>query len=192
MISLVDQAIGFAAKAHEGQRRKSGLVPYIAHPVGVAMLLQRMGCDETIVAAGLLHDIVEDTKVTLEEVRHRFGDDVADIVAVCTEPPKKSVDWESRKLHMINALRDAPLQAKLVAAADKYHNLSHTLHNKQKEGDKVWKRFGRGKRQQAWYYRTVSESIVANIPHPEQYPIFEQLALKIKDLFAGIASLPPE
>jgi (p)ppGpp synthase/HD superfamily hydrolase len=192
MISLVDQAIGFAAKAHDGQRRKSGSVPYIAHPVGVAMLLQRMGCDETIVAAGLLHDIVEDTTVTLKEVHQRFGGDVADIVAVCTEPPKKTADWESRKVHMINALTDAPLQAKLVAAADKYHNLSHTQHTKQKEGDEVWKRFGRGKRQQAWYYRTVFESIVANIPHPEQYPIFEQLDLIIKDLFAGIASLPPE
>ena len=192
MISLVDRAIGFAAMAHEGQHRKSGSVPYIAHPVGVAMILLQMGCDETIVAAGLLHDIVEDTTVTLEEVRQRFGDDVADIVAACTEPPKKTVDWESRKLHMINSLRDAPLQAKLVAAADKYHNLSHTLHNELKHGPKAWKRFGRGKRQQAWYYRTVSESIVANVPHPEQHPIFKQLDLIINDLFAGVTSLPPE
>ena len=52
MISLVDRAIGFAALAHDGQRRKSGKVPYIAHPVGVAMILQQMGCDETIVTAG--------------------------------------------------------------------------------------------------------------------------------------------
>ena len=192
MISLVDQAIGYAAKAHEGQHRKSGSTPYIAHPFGVAMILQQLDCDETVIAAGLLHDIVEDTKTTLDEVRDRFGDEVADIVAVCTEPPKKKVNWESRKLSMINSLRDAPLEAKLVAAADKYHNLSHTLHNEQEDGVRAWKRFGRGKRQQAWYYRTVAASILANIPHPEHYAIFKQLELIIDELFAGIVPLPPK
>jgi (p)ppGpp synthase/HD superfamily hydrolase len=192
MISLTDEAIGFAAKAHDGQRRKSGSIPYIAHPYGVAMILQQMGCDETIVVAGLLHDIVEDTKTTMEEIRQRFGDDIADIVAICTEPPKKSVNWEIRKVTMINSLREAPLHAKLVAAADKYHNLSHTRHNEQKDGSSVWKRFGRGKREQAWYYRTVFESIVANVSHPENYPIFKQLELIIEELFAGTIPLPPE
>jgi (p)ppGpp synthase/HD superfamily hydrolase len=192
MISLIDQAIGFAAKAHDGQRRKSGSIPYIAHPVGVAMILQQMGCSESVVVAGLLHDIVEDTKTTLDEVRQRFGDEVADIVAICTEPPRKTMNWESRKVSMIESLRDAPLEAKLVAAADKYHNLSHTLHNERKDGDSVWKRFGRGKGQQAWYYRTVFDSILANVSHPEEYPIFNKLSLIIEDLFKGVDPLPPD
>ena len=191
MIDSVDRAIGFAARAHEGQQRKIGDVPYIAHPVAVAMLLQRMGCDETIVAAGLLHDTVEDTRVTLDEIRQQFGDEVAEIVAGCTELPKRKYKWETRKLQMIATLQDASLAVKLVAAADKYHNLSHTLYNERTYGPKVWRRFGRGKEQQAWYYRSVLESLLANTVQPENYPIFSMLAEVIDELFDGVEPQPP-
>jgi (p)ppGpp synthase/HD superfamily hydrolase len=191
MLSLVDRAIGFATRAHKGQRRKTGNVPYIAHPFGVAMILQGMGCDETIVTAGLLHDTVEDTKVTLNEVRGIFGEDVARIVAAVTEPSKKNTDWESRKLHTIRILRTAPLPVKLVAAADKYHNLTHTQYNLEIAGPIVWKRFGRGREQQAWYYRSVAESITANVPDAGRYPIFDQLTKAVDEVFDGIPSKPP-
>jgi (p)ppGpp synthase/HD superfamily hydrolase len=190
-ISLIDQAIGFAARAHKGQPRKIGSVPYIAHPVGVAFILQQMGCQETIVAAGLLHDTVEDTKVTLEEIRQTFGDEVADIVAGCTEPPKRRDNWESRKLHMIRTLVDAPISVKMVAAADKYHNLSHSLYNSRDGSKSIWGRFGRGIEQQAWYYRSVSESILKNVPDPDQFPIFQQLLDVVDELFHDITSKAP-
>ncbi len=192
MLSLVDRAIGFAARAHEGQKRKAGDVPYIAHPVAVAMILQNMGCDETIVAAGLLHDTVEDTKVNIEDIRLNFGDAVADIVAGCTEPPKKRFKWEIRKLHSIQVLHDAPLAVKLVAAADKYHNLSHTLHNEGAIGQGVWGRFGRGKEQQAWYYLSVLKSLLANVPDPDQYPIFGKLEAMVNTVFAGVTPQTPK
>jgi (p)ppGpp synthase/HD superfamily hydrolase len=188
---LIDRAIGVAARAHQGQYRKAGDVPYIAHPVAVAMILQEMGCDAAVVAAGLLHDVVEDSDVSLAELRRLFGDEIADIVACVTEPPQ-TMRWEKRKEQMIERLRQAPLPAKLVAAADKYHNLSHTLHNQQKRGTAVWARFGRGQEQQAWYYRQVTESILANVAEPERYPIFGLLAAIVEELFAGIPSrLPP-
>ncbi|MCI0394099.1 MAG: HD domain-containing protein [Chloroflexi bacterium] len=192
MESLIDRAIGFAARAHEGQQRKTGNVPYIAHPVAVAMLLQRMGCDDRIVAAALLHDTVEDTHVTLEEIRLNFGDEIADIVAGCTEPPRKTANWESRKLDMVARLRDAPLAVKLVMAADKYHNLVHMLHQYSVLGPAVWERFGRGPEQQAWYHRAVLESLLANVAEPERYPIFGQLAAVVDELFDGTPSRPPE
>lgn len=185
-IPLIDRAIGFAARAHEGQRRKTGNVPFIAHPVGVAMLLQDMGCDESVVAAGLLHDTVEDTSVTLAEIRQQFGDRVADIVAGCTEPPKKSTRWELRKMHTIQTLRDAPLEVKLVSAADKYHNLVHTRYTEQTLGSAIWKRFGRGKEQQAWYYRSVLDSLCQNVPDRERFPIFDQLTQIIEEIFADV------
>ena len=190
-ISLVDRAIGFAARAHQKQRRKIGDVPYIAHPVAVAFMLQEMGCDEAIVVAGLLHDAVEDTKVTIEEIRDKFGEEVASIVAGCTEPPKKVYKWEERKLHMIRALVDAPLSVKLVAAADKYHNLSHTLYTANERGKSIWWRFGRGIEQQAWYYRNVSQSILANVPEPERYPVFQRLLDMIDEIFDGVPSQEP-
>lgn len=191
MVSAIDRAIGFAAKAHADQQRKTGNMPYIAHPVGVAMLLQQYGYEETIVIAGLLHDTVEDTPVTLEDLRQQFGPDVAEIVAGCTEPPKKIADWGTRKTYLIDNLRDAPLPVKVVAAADKYHNLSHTLELEQQVGEKIWKQFGRGKAQQAWYYRSALSSILANVPDPDKHPIFAQLAQVIDQLFNGVDSQPP-
>ena len=191
MIDLVDRAIGFAARAHQRQRRKIGDVPDIAHPVAVAMILSRMGCDETIVVAGLLHDTVEDTSVTIDEIRRDFGDDVGDIVAGCTEPPKKRNRWETRKLHMIESLRDAPLAVKLVSAADKYHNLSHTRHNERLHGAAVWKKFGRGKEEQAWYYRAVLASLLANTPEADSYPIFAMLSAIVDELFDDVVPHPP-
>lgn len=191
MIDLIDRAIGFAAQAHHGQKRKTGGMPYIAHPVAVAMILQQMGCDETVIAAGLLHDTVEDTPVTMDDIRRHFGDEVAAIVAGCTESPKKGVRWETRKQRMIESLRDAPLAVKLVSAADKYHNLSHLLYNERQQGQAIWKKFGRGKEQQAWYYRSVLESILENIERPEQYPIFRQLSDIIDELFEDVVARPP-
>ncbi len=186
MVSLIDKAIGFAAAAHDGQKRKIGSLPYIAHPVGVAMILMEMGCDESIVVAGLLHDVVEDTGVTLAEIRQEFGGEVADIVKGCTEPPKKKYNWLERKKYMIASLRDASLPVKLVMAADKYHNLSHTLHNAQKKKKGVWQSFGKGKRYQAWYYRAVASSITEDIPDIDEFPIFNKLLAIIDELFAGI------
>jgi hypothetical protein len=94
---------------------------------------------------------------------------------------------------MIDKLRFAPIEVKLVAAADKYHNLSHIIKTKQKRGTAVWNQFGRGVEQQAWYYRTVFSSIMENLPDDGQdYPIFNQLADLINDLFYGIPSTSPQ
>ena len=191
MYSLVDRAIGFAARAHEGQRRKTGNVPFIAHPVGVAMLLLEMGCDDEVVAAGLLHDTVEDTKVSIEDIRQEFGDGVADIVAGCTEPPKKRGNWGSRKRHSIQSLRNASLNVKLVSAADKYHNLVHIRYTKNNLGPAMWKRFGEGEEQQAWYYRSVYDSLISNVEELEEYSIFNKLGSEIESVFAGIQSQAP-
>ena len=190
---LIDRAIGFAAQKHEGQRRKIGDVPYIAHPMGVAVILMKMGCREEVVAAALLHDTVEDTDVALQDISARFGQEVRDIVAGCTELPRKCNNWEARKLNMIERLRHAPLEVKLVVAADKYHNLHHISKSKDESGEIIWNRFGRGFERQAWYYRSVLNSILANLPKQgAAYPVFEQLADIINTLFDGIPSFPPQ
>lgn len=191
MFSLIDQAIAFAAKAHEGQHRKTGNVPYIAHPVAVAMMLQAMGCGEAIIAAALLHDTVEDSNVDPAEIRSKFGDEVADIVAGCTELPKSSYRWEVRKNHHIESLRQASLAVKLVTAADKYHNLNHLLSGRPVSDPAVWHHFSRGVEQQAWYYRSIVESILTGVGQSEQYPIFDTLAQFVNEVFAGIPPLAP-
>ena len=191
-ISLIDRAIGFAAREHHNQMRKTGeKIPYIAHPFAVAMILQQMGCREEVVVAGLLHDTVEDTKVGIEDIRSQFGNDVANIVTGCTELPKRSNSWKERKTQMIASLREASIEVKLVAAADKYHNLSHTLASIKTTGPNIWKQFGQGQEQQAWYYRNVYESILANAASQDGCWLFEQLGEVISELFEGIPSRPP-
>ena len=166
-------------------------MPYIAHPIGVAMILQQMGCSEEVVSAGLLHDTVEDTDVRIEEIRALFGQEVAEIVAGCTELPKSNNHWEERKTHMIESLRDASIEIKLVAAADKYHNLSHTLASIKSTGPKIWDQFGQGKEKQAWYYRSVFDSIMNNVSAPDDYQIFRQLEEVINEIFDGVPSRLP-
>ncbi|HEY8488513.1 MAG TPA: HD domain-containing protein, partial [Thermaerobacter sp.] len=126
----------FAVWAHGGQTRKGKDVPYITHPLAVALTLARAGCAEDVVIAGLLHDVVEDTSVTLEEVRDRFSPAVADIVAACTED--KRLPWEERKARMLETLAGAPLPVKLVACADKLHNIRDLRADYQQVGERVW------------------------------------------------------
>ena len=191
MLQKLDEAITFAARAHEGQRRKTDDTPYIAHPFAVAMMVQAMGGDETAVIAALLHDTVEDSNVELAEIEATFGEAVAALVAACTELPKKENAWEARKSHHLHSLRHAPLAAKLITAADKYHNLSQLLKGRPVSDPAVWQRFSRGAEQQAWYFRAIVESLLANVDEPADYPIFTQLATLVDQLFAGIPSQPP-
>jgi (p)ppGpp synthase/HD superfamily hydrolase len=191
MPPLLDQAIAFAARAHEGQRRKTDTTPFIAHPVAVAMMVQAMGGDETAVIAALLHDTIEDSEIELEEIQANFGEEVAGLIAACTELPKKHYRWETRKSHHIESLRHAPLTVKLITAADKYHNLRHILNGRPVSDPAVWQHFSRGVEQQAWYYRTIVDSILANVDEPADYPIFAALSTLVDQIFASIPSQPP-
>ena len=93
--SRLYDAIGLATKAHHSQVRKGTEIPYIVHPLAVAGLLIRSGCPEHMVIAALLHDVLEDTPVTVEEIRSHFGREVAELVMALSEPDKKA-PWEER------------------------------------------------------------------------------------------------
>src|SRR6476660_5351370 len=96
-------AVEFAAHAHAEQFRKGTRIPYITHPLNVMRLLIEADCAEDVVIAGLLHDTVEDTPVTLDDIRSRYGSVVADLVAGVTEPPR-TFTWEQRKQSVLNQL----------------------------------------------------------------------------------------
>ncbi|MFQ5611779.1 MAG: HD domain-containing protein [Anaerolineae bacterium] len=160
--------------AHDGQYRKQTNIPYITHPFDVALILQKMNCPDILVVAGLLHDTLEDTSVVLADIVENFGPEVAAIVEACSEPDR-SLPWEDRKQHTINQLRDAPLEVKLVACADKLSNLKTVRADLQENGEAVWERFNRGREKQAWYYRGVARSLRHGVADLDRYPIFEQL-----------------
>ena len=151
------KAIEFAAEAHDGQMRKSTSVPYISHPFAVAAMLQNQGCEEHVIIAGLLHDTVEDTRVTIDDIRHEFGARVADIVNIVTEP-NKSIPWKERKRYMIDTIKSANSDAKCVICADKLHNLMSMMHAYETLGEKLWERF-RSKNGIIWRCLQVCETI---------------------------------
>ena len=134
--------------AHEGQTRKGSTIPYISHPVHVAMILARHGAEDHVLQAALLHDVVEDCEEwTLERVTVEFGIGVAEIVSELTED--KSLSWEERKQAAIDHVPAMSADALLVKAADKLHNLSTLLVDLESapEPDEVWRNFSRGPEQ---------------------------------------------
>jgi len=171
------RAISYATNKHDGQRRKVDETPYIAHPYRVAMLLKAHSCPETVVIAALLHDVVEDTDGTFAEITNLFSSSVAELVHYVTEEDKRE-KWEQRKQHSIEKIRNAPLEAKLILAADKIDNLQSMLDSEMVHGDSMWRAFVRGKKEQQWYYNQMYQSVTANTSIDELHPLmklFKQL-----------------
>jgi (p)ppGpp synthase/HD superfamily hydrolase len=143
-------ALAFASTLHRTQARKSTTIPYIAHLLAVASIVMEAGGSEDEAIAALLHDGPEDQggEETLDEIRVRFGDAVADIVASCSdtfETPKP--EWSLRKRQYIGHLTSASKGALLVSASDKLHNARATVRDLREQGASVWGRFS-GTREQ--------------------------------------------
>ncbi len=153
----IEEAIEVAAEAHQGQYRKGTDTPYITHPYAVGLILMEAGCTEAVIIAGILHDTVEDTDLTLEFIRERFGEDIANIVDGCSE--NKALRWRARKTERIEALRTASPEICTVTCADKLHNLRTIISEYDLIGDTVWDRFHGGVEDQAWYYRSILDAI---------------------------------
>jgi (p)ppGpp synthase/HD superfamily hydrolase len=153
----IEEAIEVAAEAHQGQYRKGTRTPYITHPYAVGLILMEAGCPEAMIIAGILHDTVEDTDLTLEFIQERFGGYVAGIVDGCSE--NKVLRWRARKTERIEALRSASPEICTVTCADKLHNLRTIISEYNVIGDTVWERFHGGVEDQAWYYRSVLGAI---------------------------------
>lgn len=157
----IEEAIEVAAQAHHGQFRKGTVTPYISHPYAVGLILMNEGCSEEVVIAGLLHDTVEDTDMTLECIQKRFGETVTDIVDGCSE--NKSLRWRERKAEQIEALKSASAEVCLVTCADKLHNLRTVISEYDEIGDLVWDRFHGGVEAQSWYYQSILDSLHTQI-----------------------------
>jgi len=172
-MNVKEKAKLFAVRAHMGQIRKSEPdKPMIIHPISVGELLESFGCDDNVVAAGYLHDVVEDTKYTIYDIEKEFGSDIASLVMGASEPDK-SLSWEERKKHTIEETRNLPLRNKFVICADKINNLEDLFLKFEKSGIRDFSAFKRGEEQQKWYYTNIYESLVAG--EDKDLPIFVRL-----------------
>jgi (p)ppGpp synthase/HD superfamily hydrolase len=179
---LIDTALAFAARAHREQVRKGTGIPYIVHPVGVLLLLRAAGeTDPALLAAGLLHDTIEDAGTSPALLAELFGARVAAIVEGCSEPEHGDAPWETRKTHTVAYLRTAPRDVQLVAAADKLHNLRSMLADQAELGNALWQRFNRGRPSIEWYYRAVTESLSQG--ELREHPLLGELRAAVTELF---------
>lgn len=178
MMDVIEKALQIASKAHQGQYRKGTDIPYIAHPVAVGMLLMKAGYRDEVVAAGILHDTDEDTDYKLEDIKRDFGEEIAEIVAGCSEPDK-SLSWEERKEHTIEFLKTASSDIRAVACADKLHNIRSIIKDYKQEGETVWQRFNRGKEKQEWYYTSLVESLRSQ----GSFALLDELENEVAQLF---------
>jgi (p)ppGpp synthase/HD superfamily hydrolase len=183
----LERALRWAAQGHDGQLRKGSPVPYIEHPMAVAMILDRAGFDEDVVIAGLLHDLVEDTDDTLDEVRRRFGDDVAATVSDCSEVKADASGvkrpWADRKRDHLDALKDSPISTRAVILADKLHNLACIALDLD-EGRPVWSTFKAGRDDVLAYYR----ASLATCGHGD--PRLDVLAVEVTELIDRVEAIP--
>ena len=174
----IEKAIFFATQAHQGQKRKQKNVDMIYHPFTCGMILQRNGCDENVVSAGILHDVVEDTKYTFEDIEKEFGKEIRDYVYDASEPDK-SLEWIERKKHTIEHIKNAPLESKLIVACDKINNLEDALSNIEIDGkDNV---LSRNPEEQKWYYISVYKSCIENVD--KEHPIFKRYKSVLEKVF---------
>jgi len=172
------EAIVFAAKAHSGQYRKGTVIPYIYHPLAVARLLIENHCSEEIVITGLLHDTIEDTTVTFEQIAEKFGQAVAEMVQLLTDPPDLST-WLARKKHILETLSHAPQAVLLVALADKLDNLRAIG----KDQPQVWQRFKADKEQIRWYYKSLADLFLSRSELLAGKPFFEEFIETVRQVF---------
>ncbi len=180
-MNLKERAKAFAIKAHMGQVRKSEPdKPMIMHPISVGNLLEDYGYDDEIIAAGYLHDVVEDTKYTIEDIQNEFGKKIANLVMGASEPDK-TLSWEERKEHTIKETKTLPLANKLVICADKINNLEDMMLKFEKNGKKDFSSFKRGEEQQKWYFTNVYESIIYN--EDANLPIFKRFKNGVDNVF---------
>lgn len=165
-MSIIVSAIEFATAHHKGMFRKGTNIPYMTHLFNVCKLLAERECVEVVLVAALLHDIVEDTDVTIEEVERRFGNEVSSMVAASTEPYKLDKaefnevgTWQERKMHTIEMVKNKlPLNEALVILADKIDNISSIENDLERLGVVVWNRFNAPQQDQKWYYQSLVKS----------------------------------
>jgi len=185
-MNKIIKAINFATRVHKGQARKGKLdVPYITHPLVVGIMLVRVGAEEDVVVAGILHDTIEDCEpygsVTKEVIEKEFGKKVAEMVDDVTEQDK-SLLWAERKKKALEHIPEMSLGSLMVKSADQLHNMTDQIEDYKKEGDKMFERFNASKKDQLNRYKKLIPTIAKAWPGNPLLP-------DLKGAFSEIISL---
>lgn len=172
----IQKALKLASILHFEQKRKGDGSPYISHPFAVAFIIAEHTKDEDIIAAAILHDVLEDVSrsvYSIETMQKDFGMRVYDIVKEVTEDkdPEESKEkqrqtWKSRKDQYLRNLQNDSQEALLVACADKIHNLMSLIEAYSEKGGSIWKHFNAPAQDRLWFYKEVLEILKQKFDHP--------------------------
>lgn len=165
---LLDRAIIFAVKAHHNTERRGKGFPYIVHPLEAMEIVATITPDQELLAAAALHDVIEDTEVTVDELREMFGERIAYLVhaesdqidGVLFDGQNEEETWHARKQAAIDRLAAAPHDAKVVAMGDKLSNMRAIARDYKEKGDALWSIFHvKDKASHEWHYRGLADSL---------------------------------
>jgi myo-inositol-1(or 4)-monophosphatase len=176
---LLDRAVVFAVRAHAGTERRGKGFPYIVHPLEAVGIVATMTSDQELLSAAVLHDTVEDTDITLEQIRAEFGNRIASLVATETDMPVGEMNleknWRIRKQAAIDRLASASRDAKIVALGDKLSNMRAIARDYSIQGDALWNLFRvKERKDHEWHYRGLV-SALSELNDTFAYKEFSQL-----------------
>ena len=162
--TLLDRAIIYAVKAHANTERRDKGFPYIVHPMEAMAIAATITPDQEVLSAAALHDVVEDTDCTIEELRSEFGNRIADLVESESDKYAVSVSgediWKESKQAAIERLAKADRDSKIVALGDKLSNMRAIARDFDQIGNKIWERFHAPEPQDhEWRYRGLAASL---------------------------------
>ncbi len=184
-MDILEKAVAFATKAHEGKSRKGSGLPYIVHPIEVVVIISAMSRDSELMAAGALHDVPEDAKITLEEIRAEFGERVAQLVAANTEDKHRDlpaeVTWKQRKEETVRYLcEEATYDEKILILADKLLNLRGMYHDLRFiSAEKYWKRFNQSNPVEHCWYHSAILVVTAELSKFDKWQEYRELIRKV-------------
>lgn len=171
-----ETALLFAKRRHDQQVRKGTDIPYLSHLLSVCALVIEAGGDEEEAIAALLHDAVEDQKATLSEIREHFGERVAEIVDLCSDTDvEPKPPWLERKRQFVARVPQLTDSARLVARADKLHNVRSIIDDYRQRGEQAWEKFNGGRDGTLWYYRAVADALGEGPLQPQLVEAVTQL-----------------
>ena len=161
---LLDRAIIFAVKAHHNTERRGKGFPYIVHPMEAVEIVATITPDQELLAAAALHDTIEDTDITVEQIRTLFGNRIAELVHAesdqFTEGVSEEDSWHDRKQAAIDRLTHASHDAKIVAMGDKLSNMRAIARDYAVKGDELWNIFHvKDKASHEWHYRGLANAL---------------------------------
>lgn len=183
---MIDKAIRFASEAHKGMVRKGNNQPYIFHPLEVLNLVSMMSDDTDVLCAAILHDTVEDTPVTIADIRSEFNDRIANLVGYESEDKRGQVNkadtWIDRKKEAIEVVKsNEDIGAKMICLGDKVSNLRSFHLLQLQQGEDMWNNFNmKDPKQHYWYYSEIAKAL----SELKDYAVYKEYLFLIDAIFS--------